>query len=80
MYGHQMVLNYGGDFVVMKAAGIPALNTIILLISGLTVTWAHHGLKKAKRNQLILGLIATVLLGFILSVSKHMSIPTHIMI
>ena len=45
--------NYGGDFVVMKAAGIPALNTIILLISGLTVTWAHHGLKEGKRNQLI---------------------------
>ena len=57
--------NVGGEFIVMKAAGIPALNTIILLISGLTVTWAHHGLKEGKRNQLILGLTATVLLGFI---------------
>ena len=55
----------GGEFIVMKAAGIPAINTMILLISGLTVTWAHHGLKEGKRNQLILGLTATVLLGFI---------------
>ena len=44
---------------------LPLINTIILLTSGTTVTWAHHGLKEGKRNQLILGLIATVLLGFI---------------
>ena len=57
--------NVGGDFTLMKAGGIPALNTLILLTSGLTVTWAHHGLKEQNRNQLILGLIATVLLGFL---------------
>jgi len=57
--------NLGGDFTLMKAGGIPALNTLILLTSGLTVTWAHHGLKEQNRNQLILGLIATVLLGFL---------------
>ena len=58
-------INAGGDFTLMKAGGIPALNTLILLTSGLTVTWAHHGLKEQNRNQLILGLIATVLLGFL---------------
>jgi len=58
-------MNTGGDFTLMKAGGIPALNTLILLTSGLTVTWAHHGLKEQNRNQLILGLIATVLLGFL---------------
>ena len=57
--------NTGGDFTNMKAAGIPALNTLILLTSGLTVTWAHHGLKENKRKQLIAGLIATVFLGFL---------------
>ena len=57
--------NTGGDFTNMKAAGIPALNTLILLTSGLTVTWAHHGLKENKRKQLIVGLIATVFLGFL---------------
>jgi len=58
-------VNAGGDFTLMKAGGIPAINTLILLTSGLTVTWAHHGLKEQNRNQLILGLITTVLLGFV---------------
>ncbi len=57
--------NLGGDFTMMRAAGIPAINTLILLTSGLTVTWAHHGLKEQKRNQLIWGLVATVALGFL---------------
>ena len=57
--------NIGGDFTSMRATGIPAMNTLILLTSGLTVTWAHHGLKENKRKQLINGLIATVFLGFL---------------
>ena len=55
----------GGDFEIMAAWGIPALNTAILLTSGATITWAHHALKEDKRTQLALGLLATVLLGFI---------------
>ena len=55
----------GGDYQVMGAWGIPAINTMILLSSGVTVTWAHWGLKKADRTQLILGLMATVALGFL---------------
>ncbi|MBJ41155.1 MAG: cytochrome c oxidase subunit 3 [Gammaproteobacteria bacterium] len=57
-------LNVGGDFTFMKASGIPALNTLILLTSGLTVTYAHHGLKEQNRKKLINGLILTILLGF----------------
>ena len=49
----------------MPAWGVPAINTLILLSSGVTVTWAHHGLKAAKRGQLIAGLVMTVLLGFV---------------
>jgi cytochrome c oxidase subunit 3 len=55
----------GGDFHAMSAWGIPAINTLILLSSGVTVTWAHWGLKKGDRTQLILGLMATVALGFL---------------
>ena len=55
----------GGEFKPMGAWGIPAINTLILLSSGVTVTWAHWGLKKADRTQLILGLMATVVLGFL---------------
>lgn len=47
----------------MEAWGIPALNTLILLTSGVTVTWAHWGLVKNKRPHLIIGLILTILLG-----------------
>ena len=57
--------NVGGDFQTMGAWGIPAINTLILLTSGVTITWAHWGLKKEDRTQLILGLMATVALGFV---------------
>jgi len=55
----------GGDFTTMGPWGIPAINTLILLSSGVTVTWAHWGLKMADRAHLILGLLATVALGFL---------------
>jgi len=55
----------GGDFTVMGPWGIPAINTLILLSSGVTITWSHWGLKKNDRTQLILGLMATVALGFL---------------
>ncbi|MGB5718480.1 MAG: cytochrome c oxidase subunit 3 [Gammaproteobacteria bacterium] len=57
--------NVGGEYQSMGPWGIPAINTLILLSSGVTVTWAHWGLKKADRTQLILGLMATVGLGFL---------------
>jgi cytochrome c oxidase subunit 3 len=55
----------GGEYTPMGAWGIPAINTMILLSSGVTITWAHWGLKKGDRTQLILGLMATVALGFL---------------
>ena len=51
------------QFTPMAAWGIPALNTLILLTSGATVTWAHWGLVKDNRAQLITGLFLTVALG-----------------
>jgi cytochrome c oxidase subunit 3 len=53
----------GEDFTPMGAAGIPALNTLLLLSSAVTVTWAHWGLKKNSRGQLVLGLALTIILG-----------------
>ncbi|MEE9321276.1 MAG: cytochrome c oxidase subunit 3 [Granulosicoccus sp.] len=57
--------NVGGEFQRMAAWGLPALNTLILLTSGATVTWAHHAIKKNDRKNLIRGLTATVVLGFL---------------
>nr|YP_010710319.1 cytochrome c oxidase subunit III [Dyscolus funereus]WCS91973.1 cytochrome c oxidase subunit 3 [Dyscolus funereus] len=42
---------------------IPLLNTLILLTSGVTVTWAHHSLMENNYNQSLQGLLFTVLLG-----------------
>ena len=42
---------------------LPLLNTVILLTSGATVTWAHHALREGNRRHLILGLWCTVALG-----------------
>lgn len=42
---------------------LPLLNTMILLLSGCTVTWAHHALIERDRKGLLLGLGLTVLLG-----------------
>jgi len=47
------------------AWGIPFWNTAILLTSGATVTWAHWGLIKNNRRQLIYGLSSTVALGLV---------------
>ena len=51
------------QFTPMGAWGIPALNTLLLLSSGVTVTWAHWGLLKNNRLQLIWGLVMTIALG-----------------
>ncbi|MGI9344581.1 MAG: cytochrome c oxidase subunit 3 [Gammaproteobacteria bacterium] len=55
----------GGYFKSMGPWGLPALNTIILLTSGVTLTIAHHALKEGKRTQLNIFLALTFLLGFI---------------
>ena len=44
---------------------IPLLNTLILLASGTTVTWAHHALQHDDRKGLVQGLVFTVVLGLI---------------
>ena len=50
-------------YAAMGAYGLPALNTLILLSSGVTVTLAHWGLLRGRRWQVLGGLWATVLLG-----------------
>ena len=52
---------------VLDPFGYPLLNTLILLCSGTTVTWAHHSLIHNDRKGLITGLWLTIALGLIFS-------------
>ena len=52
---------------VINAFDLPLLNTLILLCSGTTVTWAHHALLHDDRAGLIKGLWVTIGLGLIFS-------------
>ena len=53
----------GGDFQTIPAWGIPLLNTLLLLSSGVTITIAHHALRAGNRAQLLFWLASTVVLG-----------------
>ncbi|HEX2649156.1 MAG TPA: cytochrome c oxidase subunit 3 [Burkholderiales bacterium] len=55
----------GEKFTPMGAWGIPAINTFLLLTSGVTVTIAHWALKEGKRSVLNLFLFLTILLGVV---------------
>ena len=52
---------------VINAFELPLLNTFILLLSGTTVTWAHHALIHGDREGLKKGLWCTILLGALFS-------------
>jgi cytochrome c oxidase subunit 3 len=47
---------------------LPLLNTLILLTSGTTLTWAHHALLEGDRKSVKQGLILTIVLGAVFSV------------
>ena len=53
-----------GSFETIPAFGLPAINTAILLLSGVTLTIAHHALKDGNRRVLNIFLAVTFLLGF----------------
>ncbi len=46
-----------------NAFDLPLMNTLILLLSGTTITWAHHALLEGNRRDTIRGLACTVALG-----------------
>jgi len=55
----------GGDFTQMGWFGLPLINTLLLLTSGLTCTLAHHAIRVGNRSKFVLWLLATVSLGFL---------------
>ncbi|MGH8335986.1 MAG: cytochrome c oxidase subunit 3, partial [Gammaproteobacteria bacterium] len=62
------VFNIGGVWppeaiTTIKSSGIPLTNTIFLLSSGATVTWAHHAIRIRSKRHTIIGLICTIILA-----------------
>lgn len=55
----------GGAYEPMSWLGLPVINTLILLSSGVTVTIAHHAIKDGNREKMVRWLLATVSLGFL---------------
>lgn len=55
------------QYQVMGAWALPTINTLILLTSGVTLTWAHHAIKENHRQKVIIGLGLTVALGLLFS-------------
>merc|ERR1711972_193958 len=49
---------------VLDTFSVPLLNTVILLSSGVTVTWCHHSVVTRYFYESVLGLILTLILGF----------------
>src|SRR5205814_709366 len=48
---------------VIAPFDLPFMNTLILLLSGTTVTWAHHAILEGNKRDAVRGLLLTVLLG-----------------
>ncbi len=67
--GNDGRLHYTGDVwpprgvVPLDPWALPLLNTLILLLSGTTVTWAHHAVQTGNQRGLVNGLILTIVLG-----------------
>jgi cytochrome c oxidase subunit 3 len=51
------------NILTFDPLSLPLLNTLILLTSGVTVTWAHHALREGDRQGMLQGLALTILLG-----------------
>ena len=52
-------------FKLVNTWGLPALNTGLLLTSGVTLTYAHHALRAGHRDALMAWMLATIALGVV---------------
>jgi len=62
----EMGLNWPPEGLVsIKAFDVPLLNTAILLTSAVSLTWSHHALVNGKKDQSLIGIIVTIILGIL---------------
>ena len=67
----------GGEFphagvTPLSPWGLPLINTLILLLSGTTVTWAHHAVIHNDQKGLVQGLLLTILLGIFFTYLQYL--------
>ena len=71
----------GGEFQTIPAWGLPFINTVLLISSSFTVTWAHHALRENHRRACILWMWATVALGsvfLVLQAEEYIEAYSHL--
>nr|SPP23360.1 cytochrome c oxidase subunit III [Byasa alcinous] len=56
------------NIITFNPFQIPLLNTIILISSGITITWAHHAIMENNFSQMTQGLMLTIFLGIYFSI------------
>lgn len=56
----------------LNVFSVPLLNTVILLSSGATVTWAHYGIISGRREEALKSLGLTVVLGIVFTLLQGM--------
>jgi len=69
------------NIIVLNPWSIPLLNTVILLLSGLSITWVHFGLIAGKYMQVYYGFIVTLFLAVLftgLQVGEYLNAPFNI--
>ena len=66
---------------ILNPWGVPLLNTVILLSSGATVTWAHHAIVAGAKRSAVISLILTIILAILftgLQVLEYVEAPFSI--
>nr|QIE12519.1 cytochrome c oxidase subunit III [Lemnia saucia] len=69
------------NIMTFNPSSIPLLNTLILLSSGLSITWSHHSIMENNFNQAFQSLLITIILGVyftILQSIEYMEAPFSI--
>lgn len=51
---------------------IPLINTIILLSSGVRITWCHYSLINIKKKRSIIRILITILLGIVFTIFQYL--------
>nr|QSX81633.1 cytochrome c oxidase subunit III [Philotrypesis tridentata] len=59
------------NILMFNPYNIPLLNTLILLSSGITVTWCHNSILLSKKNSSLFSLMMTIILGIIFTMYQY---------